>query len=123
MWEFFAVGVGGFIGSCIRFAITKLAANYHFFPFGTLISNVIAGLLIGFIVGLEQKAVVFPARARLLLTAGLLGGLSTFSTFSMETVDLFQNGKYILATGNIALNLGLSISGVLVGMFAAKAVA
>ena len=121
MIEFIAVGIGGFIGSCLRFAFTKLAECFSLdFPYGTLLSNIVAGLAIGFIIGLEQQSITFNPKTRLFLTTGLLGGLSTFSTFSMETVNLFQSGKLILAIGNIALNLGLSLLGVVVGMAIAK---
>lgn len=119
--EFLAVGAGGFFGSCLRFGITRMS-NYFCvsFPFGTLISNVIAGIAIGFIIGMEQQSGTMSPKTRLLLTTGLLGGLSTFSTFSMETIELFNAGKPALAIGNIVLNLGLSLLGVVAGMFAAS---
>ena len=124
MGELIAVGIGGFIGSYLRFILTRLAERFSLdFPYGTLLSNVIAGLAIGFIIGLEQQSVTLNPKARLFLTTGLLGGLSTFSTFSMETINLFHDGKILLAVGNIALNLGLSLFGVLLGMFFAKAAA
>jgi CrcB protein len=123
MLEFIFVGLGGFIGSCLRFALTKLTNQFSLnFPYGTLLSNVIAGLLIGFVIGLEQQSVTLNPKTKLFLTTGLLGGLSTFSTFSLETVNLFQGGKYLLATGNIALNLVLSLCGVILGMVCAKAI-
>lgn len=119
--EFLVVGMGGFLGSCMRFGLTKLAAFLQWgFPLGTLLSNVIAGFFIGFIIGLEQQSVTITPRAKLFLTTGLLGGLSTFSTFSMETVNLFSSGKYALGAGNILLNLGLSLLGVVAGAAFAK---
>lgn len=121
MLEFLAVGVGGFLGSCARFGFTKLLERGNLtFPLATLIANVLAGLLIGFIVGLEQQSAALPQKAKLFMTTGLLGGLSTFSTFSLETVNLFKDEKYIFAAGNIALNLALSLMGVVVGIAAAK---
>jgi CrcB protein len=123
MLEFIFVGLGGFIGSCLRFALTKLTSPFSSdFPYGTLLSNVIAGLLIGFVIGLEQQSVTLNPKTKLFLTTGLLGGLSTFSAFSLETVSLFQDGKYLLAAGNVALNLILSLCGVVLGMACAKAV-
>ncbi|MEG1504835.1 MAG: fluoride efflux transporter CrcB [Lachnospiraceae bacterium] len=121
MLEFLVVGIGGFVGSCSRFALTKSMNHFAVsLPFGTLISNVIAGLLIGFFIGLEASAVSLSPRAKLFLTTGLCGGLSTFSTFSLETVILFSGGKYFVAVLNILLNLGISILGVVVGMVLAK---
>lgn len=121
MPEFIAVGLGGCIGSCVRFAFNKafqpLTAS---FPFGTLMSNVVAGLVIGFLIGMEPHIPLKP-KVKLFLTTGLLGGLSTFSTFSLETVTLFQSGKQWLAAANVALNLGLSLIGVVAGMTLAKA--
>jgi len=124
MLELLFVGVGGFLGSCLRYAVTKLSAHWFaVFPLGTLLSNVIAGVLVGFIIGLERSVAPLPPRAKLLLTTGLMGGLSTFSTFSLETVDLFQAGSYGLGAVNIALNLALSLGGVLLGMGLAGALA
>ncbi|MDR0887053.1 MAG: fluoride efflux transporter CrcB [Clostridiales Family XIII bacterium] len=121
MSEFLVVGMGGFLGSCLRFGFTKLANQFSFqLPFGTLISNVLAGLLIGFIIGIEQQSTALNPHTKLFLTTGFLGGLSTFSTFSLETVNLFQEGKIFLATGNVALNLALSLLGVAIGMTCAK---
>ena len=115
------VGLGGFLGSCFRYGITKWAAARNgLLPLGTLLANVVAGVCIGFIIGLEQHAVKLSAHTKLFLTTGLLGGLSTFSTFSLETVELFRAGQYMPACGNVALNLGLSIAGVVLGMLVAK---
>lgn len=119
--ELFAVGIGGFIGSCLRFCFSKIFNSlYVLFPFGTLASNVVAGVAIGFIIGLEQQLVSFSGNTKLFLTTGLLGGLSTFSTFSLETVKMWNDAKYLLAIGNVLLNLGLSLLGVVLGMLAAK---
>lgn len=123
MIEFIVVGAGGFLGSCLRFAITRLTQYMGLnFPLGTLLSNVIAGLFIGFIIGLEQQSAAIPPKAKLFLTTGLMGGLSTFSAFSLETVNLFSNGKHLIAASNILLNLGLSLLCVVLGMSLAKLV-
>lgn len=121
MVKLLAVGIGGFIGSCLRYAITKWSGTFLVsFPLGTLLSNAIAGFFIGFIIGFEQQSVRISNNAKLFLVTGMLGGLSTFSTFSLETIDLFKSGKYLLFVGNIALNLGLSLLGVISGLILAK---
>ena len=121
MFQLLMVGIGGFFGSCARYMISKWTGGvFASFPLGTLLSNVIAGLVIGFIIGLEQQSVRISKSTKLFLTTGLLGGLSTFSTFSLETVELFRAEKYLLSIGNVALNLGLSLCGVVLGLMAAK---
>lgn len=121
MIEFIFVGIGGFIGSCLRFTFVKLCGLYHFsFPFATLLSNAIAGFLIGFVMGLEQQSPSLSVRSKQFITTGLLGGLSTFSTFSWETINLFRNQNYLLAFGNILLNLCLSLLGTVLGLCLAK---
>ncbi len=117
------VGIGGFIGACSRFLFVKLFEQFNPpFPLATLLSNVIAALIIGFIIGMERQTSALPDNTKLFLTTGLLGGLSTFSTFSMETVRYFEGGKYIFALGNILLNVGLSILFVFIGLVAAKTI-
>ena len=113
----FVVGIGGFFGSCCRYLLTRFCQQQGAeFPFGTLLSNVIAALLIGLIIGVEREAAPLSEQMRLFLTTGLLGGLSTFSTFSIETVRFFENGKLLLAGGNILLNLALSLGFVFIGL-------
>lgn len=119
--EFLLVGLGGAIGCCVRFLIVKLMLPLCVqMPLATLFANVIAGFLVGFFAGAEQKAAWLTPRAKLFLTTGLLGGLSTFSTFSMETVTLFMAGETMRAVSNVALNLVFSFLGVFLGMAAAK---
>lgn len=119
--EFLVVGLGGALGCCVRFLITKLMLPLQLqMPLATLFANVLAGFLIGFFAGLEKQAAWLTPRTKLFLTTGMLGGLSTFSTFSMETITFFMASDYVRAFGNIALNLVFSFLGVGLGMAAAK---
>jgi CrcB protein len=122
MYSLFAVGIGGFIGACARFGMTKLFAQHHSFPLGTLISNVIAGLLIGLVIGAERQVGELPVTAKLFITTGFLGGLSTFSTFSIETIILIENGDYLKAGANTLLNVGLCFAAVVAGFAIIKLV-
>ena len=120
---YLSVAIGGALGACLRYLITHLSQTYlPGFPFGTLISNVLAGIIIGVILELDLERGCFGENSRLFLTTGAMGGLSTFSTFSVETVHLFQSGKYLLSGLNVLLNLALSIAGVLIGTVLVKAI-
>lgn len=119
--EFLLVGLGGAVGCCLRFLIAKLMLPMQLqMPLATLFANVTAGFLIGFFAGLEKETAWITPKAKLFLTTGMLGGLSTFSTFSMETISLFIEADYVRAFGNIVLNLAFSFLGVVIGMAAAK---
>jgi CrcB protein len=124
MLNFIAVGAGGFIGACLRYVISKaLARAFPFFPFGTLLSNVIAGLLIGIIVGAERQTPLLAETGKAFVAVGILGGLSTFSTFSLETVNMIERGAFSQALLNTFLNLGASLVFAGAGMQFAKLLA
>ncbi|MDR1193810.1 MAG: fluoride efflux transporter CrcB [Peptococcaceae bacterium] len=122
--ELIAVGAGGFIGACARHLITKALSGARLnLPLGTLASNVVAGFLIGLIIGLERQSGNLGRDMKLFLTTGCLGGLSTFSTFSLETVVFWQSGQYTRAAANTVLNLVCSIGAVFLGLALAKLLA
>jgi len=120
MIEFLIVGLGGFIGCCLRLGISKLSPYNLQFPFPTLLSNIIAGFFVGFITEIEQYSNSITPKTKQFLTTGMMGGLSTFSTFSLETVHMFAQSKYTHAVLNILLNILLSFAGVVLGMLTAK---
>ena len=111
-----AVGAGGFVGAIGRFVIAggvqKLTGG--FFPYGTLSVNVLGSFLIGFLFLYFEQTISPHAKA--LLMTGFLGALTTFSTFSLETVLMLQNGLYTKALANITLNATLCIAATLSGM-------
>jgi CrcB protein len=92
------------------------------FPIGTLVINVTGSLLLGFLLryALETPAVGSDARA--LLTTGLCGGYTTFSTFGYETVRLLEDGEYRRAAIYTALSVGLVLIAVASGMVLAREV-
>jgi fluoride exporter len=124
MQNILCVGLGGFIGASLRYIIsinsTKLFGAQ--FPYGTLIVNVVGGLLIGLIMELCITTNVISPSLKLFLVTGIIGGLTTFSTFSYETVSLFIEGSYTAGMLNTVLNLFLSIAGVIIGKFIAQTI-
>ena len=118
--NFLMVGTGGFLGACLRFFLSRRLSALSVFPFGTLLSNILAAFLIGLIIGFERELTALSPNAKLFLTTGLLGGLSTFSTFSLETVQYLETGKFLVAAGNVAFNVGLCLLFVFMGLWAAK---
>jgi len=105
-----AVGIGGFFGAISRFLIATYVQKLSslFFPVGTLAVNVLGSFLIGFLY-LYFEQTINPISKALLVT-GFLGALTTFSTFSLETFLLLQDGLYFKALLNILLNVVLTIS-------------
>lgn len=124
MRSLFYVGFGGFIGACLRYIVSINSSKFSGsgFPLGTLIVNVIGGIMIGFIMELSQSSNIIHQDLKLFLTTGIMGGLTTFSTFSYETIAFFSDGSYALAFLNIGLNLFLSLVGVILGKYLTMAV-
>lgn len=115
------VGLGGLIGASLRYIISIYSARVlgADFPYGTLFVNIIGGFLIGFIMELSFSTDLISPNFRLFLTTGVMGGLTTFSTFGYETISLFNEGSYILGSLNAGLNLFLCLGFVVLGKFAA----
>lgn len=117
------VGVGGFLGGALRYAIsTWTARSLGAFPLGTLIVNIVGGLLIGFIMQASMTFWPISANTRVFLTTGIMGGLTTFSTFSYESVSFFSQGRYGLAAVNVCANLFLALIACWLGGTIAKAI-
>jgi fluoride exporter len=113
------VFLGGGLGSVVRYSLGKWINLWHthHFPLATLIINVVACLLLGFIIGLaDHKQIISPAM-RLFWAVGFCGGFSTFSTFSNETLSLIQNGFTISLLLYILLSLLLCVAATLGGIY------
>ncbi len=119
--QMLAVGIGGAIGAVLRWAVGLwLAGTWSAFPIGTLLVNCVGGLAIGFALVAFDRV---PAEAlRLLLVTGFLGGLTTFSAFSAESLVLVQRGQLALAlvhtAAHVAGALGCAALGWKIGRFA-----
>lgn len=115
MLEALAVAAGGAVGSLGRWGIGRaLTAACPGLPAGTFAANVVAGLIIGLVSGLNA-ANPMPAEVKSLLTVGLCGGLSTFSTFTNETFGLIEAGNAPAAVANIAANVAVCLVAVWAG--------
>ena len=119
-----AIAGGGAIGALLRFWMSTGIHNLlgRGFPYGTLAVNVVGSLLMGFLyVMLIDKLPLGPAwRAALLV--GLLGAFTTFSTFSIETLNLMEEGELIKAFLNIMLSVVLCLMAAWVGLVAGRTV-
>ncbi len=122
MLQVLYVGIGGFIGACLRYGLALYSPLVFGskMPYGTLIANVTGGILIGLVMKLSTTGNLIPADLRLFLATGLLGGFTTFSAFSYETISLLDDGNYFSGLMNIGLNLFLSLAGVILGRFIAQ---
>jgi len=118
--------LGGAVGTGARYLIGGLAARWlgPEFPYGTLIINVLGSFLIGFIQQVGLTTLAIPETTRLVLTIGVMGGLTTYSSFSYETIRLIENGSWLGAAANIVLTtclclvvcvLGLGLGRLVVG--------
>ncbi|PYM52745.1 MAG: fluoride efflux transporter CrcB [Candidatus Rokuibacteriota bacterium] len=103
--------LGGAVGTGARYLIGGLAARWlgPEFPYGTLIINVLGSFLIGFIQQVGLTTLAIPETTRLVLTIGVMGGLTTYSSFSYETIRLIENGSWLGAAANIVLTTGLCL--------------
>ena len=118
------IGLGAFIGANARYALqTWAAARWGAdFPYGTLIINISGSLILGFFVTLVTQRVAIPTEWRMFVTVGLLGGFTTFSSFSVETLNLAQMGRWLPALLYLTGNVGLGLVGAFLGMILARAI-
>jgi CrcB protein len=117
------IASGGAIGACLRFFLTQQSIKLlgKGFPFGTLAVNVIGSFALGCLyMWIEQEQREISDNVRLFVGVGLLGALTTFSTFSYDTLLLFQQSEYIKALLNLFLNLGLCMFGVWLAVLLVK---
>jgi len=113
--KLFLAGIGGFIGSSLRYAVTGYVQTWSRsidFPYGTLAVNLIGCFLIGFLSQLAESRGVFTAESRTFVFIGILGGFTTFSAFGNETMNLWREGENALAMANIAAHLLLGLGAV-----------
>lgn len=116
-----AVGVGGFLGAVSRYLLgSALPTEPGGFPVITLLINFIGSFLISVLTECGQGFLPVSQRTSLFLKTGLCGGFTTFSTFSLETVQLFENGKAAMGVCYAAASVGLCLAGVWLGQLAVR---
>lgn len=121
------VFTGGGIGSVCRYLVTThIGARFGtVFPWGTLAVNTIGSFLMGLIMGVllvlaERAEISLAEPARLLLTVGFLGGFTTFSSLSFETLTLMRGGSMFYVFANLAANLVFGLLAAWLGLLAAR---
>lgn len=122
MLQYLWIGLGGFIGANARYLLQVwLADRWGMdFPYGTLLANVGGSFFIAFFLALATGRVALSPDLRLFVTVGLLGGFTTFSSFSYETLRLVEQGGWWPAGLNFAGNTVLGLVGALLGTFLAR---
>jgi CrcB protein len=122
MSQVIAIAVGGAFGSVLRYGLSTwvYALAGRGFPYGTLVVNVFGCLVMGvlFVLLVERMGASAVWRAGLLI--GVLGGFTTFSTFSIETFNLIEQGAMAKAAGNMAASLILCVGGTWLGVILAR---
>jgi CrcB protein len=119
-----AVAGGGSIGATLRY-LTVLAGVRLFgnrFPVGTVAVNLVGCFIAGLLIGLLEQRLVLSPTVQLLVFTGFLGGFTTLSSFSVETMNFLRDGNWTLAVTNVALNAVLGIVMAMAGMLVARAV-
>ena len=110
IYSFLAVGVGATLGAWLRWGLGLwLNPLLPDLPFGTLAANLAGGYLIGLAVAFFTQHPGLSPELRLLVITGFLGGLTTFSTFSAETITLLLRGQYAWGSAIIVTHLGGSL--------------
>ena len=104
-----SVGIGGFLGSVLRYLLSIIPIKQINYPVNTLFTNIIGAIIIGAVVSYADRTGMSPLKLMLLKT-GFCGGLTTFSTFSLEKGNLLLAGSYIV------LSVACSIAGVFIGL-------
>ncbi len=118
------VALGGALGSLARYFVAGAVqpAWWPGFPFGIFVVNVTGGLMMGLIAGLAALKLNLTPEMRAFLTTGVLGGYTTFSTFSLDSAMLMERGAYAQAGAYITGSVVLSILALFAGLWLVRAV-
>jgi fluoride exporter len=122
MTKYLMVGIGGALGSILRFWVGGYVSNRLGvrFPYGTFLINCTGSFLIGFVVTLLAERTHWSPNWRYLIPIGFIGGYTTFSTFELETFRNFQDGEILIAGLNVALSVVIGFASVWLGVIAGR---
>jgi CrcB protein len=124
LWNYLCVGAGGAIGTILRFWLSGVVAHAYgeHFPTGTLVINITGSFVIGIFAAFappEGRWLVSPL-SRQFFMIGICGGYTTFSSFSLQTLNLARDGQWGLAALNVFLSVALCLLGVWLGFIAGE---
>lgn len=118
MWKILSVALGGAVGALMRYLVAYIQVNYlpARFPWATFLVNILGAFFIGLFWGVIDKFDL-SQNTKLFVMVGLIGSLTTFSTLSLETVKLFQDGHFALSFSYIFISNILGLLAVLTGFW------
>lgn len=119
MIQILAVALGGALGSLARYGVGKL--NPSDYPYHTLFVNITGSFIMGILVGLGAGAIALPEPWRTFIVIGVIGGYTTFSSFSLDTLMLIERGQVATAAGYVFCSVILSLLAIFAGVYAVKA--
>jgi len=116
------IGIGGFFGAVSRFVVSKITMNIfgNLIPYGTIAVNILGSFLLGFLFTLSVIKMSDGAAFRALVCIGFLGSFTTFSTFSLEAVNLLEENSYVLFFIYAAANVIISLITAFLGVYTAR---
>jgi len=110
--------VGGALGTGLRYIISRVMVQWlgPGFPYGTLAVNLLGSFVIGLVQEVGATSLLIPDTTRLFLTVGVMGGLTTYSTFSYETVRFMESAAWYQAWGNVVLTPTVCLTACMLGI-------
>jgi len=117
MQNLLLVGAGGALGAIARYVVNQMFLDRTGSQIiGTFLANTSGSFLLGLFVGLLSTHPSWSPETRMLIAVGFLGSYTTFSTFSVATVQLLQRGEFLLAVGNLGGSVVIGIMAALIGI-------
>ena len=126
MYPFLLVGAGGAIGAMSRYGLSVLVGRLWpmSFPLATLLINILGSVAMGLFIGLMARFLPpWQNEARLFVAVGILGGFTTFSSFSLDTIVLIERGQLLQAGAYVLLSVVLCLVGLYLGLLVTRGVA